>query len=524
MLLLLLALVLRIADINFPVFTDDEARIAYRGFVIATEGKDEFGRGYPLIFNGSLDYQLPVTSYLTAFGIFVFGKSDVGARIPFILVGTALIFVVYKIGLIILGNKKGAVYSALLIAFSPPLIFLSRTPNEIIILAFLFPLLFYLLVKKKLNPVTFFLTGVLLLTSKFAWFILPPFVFITLFFYREDLQLIEKIKVSAITLLLSIAAAALFLQVPQSGRSLMENNFTLLTDITIQNGVNRLRGQGIESGWPAVFGKIFYNKLTIFPVGFLHWLSNISPNVYFGQIDLSGKFSFLGIGAWAKFLIFPAFFGLYLLAKEHQKQLKLMLLYALILTSPAFFIYPDFSPMLVVLTLPFTTFIIAAGLLRMKFNWAAAVIIFMVVEVMANLLFKTPDIKNTNTLRPWWVKQIVTDVQAQSEDTTVVLSDDLVPDISPYIGWYTDLDPKDGYSNVGFPYRVRQRNLGNIILQGYDEEVNLCSTKAERTFFLSPKTLKMMEEKLDIKELEPDYYDGLQKPAVFRLPYKVCLK
>lgn len=522
--LLLVSFTARFADLSYPTFTADEARTAYRGFTIATEGKDEFGRVYPMVFNGSQDYQLPTASYLTALGVSIFGKSDLGARFPFIVIGTAIVFLVYKIGLFLFDNKKGAFYSALLAASSPPLIFLSRVPNEIIILTFLFSLLFYLLVKEKLNPVTFLLSGVLLFTSKYAWFILPPFVFLTLFFCREGLHLREKIKISVFILLISVAAAGLFLQIPQSGRSLTENNFTLLSDITIKNGVNRLRGQGIESGWPAITGKIFFNKLTMFPVGFLHWFSNISPNVYFGQLDLSGKFSFLGLGAWAKFLIFPAAYGLYILIKGQQKKLKLILLYIPILTFPALFVYPNFSPELVILTLPFTSFVIAFGLLQMRKKWVAFILFFTIAEVMINLIYKAPDIKNTNNLRPSWIKQIVTDVQTQSKSNQVILSDDLVSDTAPYIGWYSDFIPSQGYLNVGFPYRVRQSLMGNIVLQGYSEEIDLCGTREKRSFFLSLKTLKMMGERIDIKSLKPDYLDGLQNPAVYHLHYEVCLE
>ena len=53
---------IRLINISLPFFTADEARIAYRGYVLASLGKDELGRSYPLIFNSKNDYQLPVTS------------------------------------------------------------------------------------------------------------------------------------------------------------------------------------------------------------------------------------------------------------------------------------------------------------------------------------------------------------------------------------------------------------------------------------------------------------------------------
>ncbi|KKS65029.1 hypothetical protein A3A14_00890 [Candidatus Daviesbacteria bacterium RIFCSPLOWO2_01_FULL_43_38] len=524
-LLILVAIMLRSLDISYPAFTPDEARITYRGFTLATTGEDELGRRFPLIFNGAEDYQFPLVSYITSLGVLIFGKSDLGVRIPFVLIGVVLIFLTYKNALFLTGDKKFGYLASLLVAFSPPLIFLSKIPNETIVLTTLITFLFYLLTREKMN---LFLVGLIVivafLTSKFALFLIVPVVFVTLFFYGKSLNLKDRIKVFLLTLIFSLVVTTIFLQIPQSGRSLMENNFTLFTDITIQNGVNRLRGQGIESGWPEISGRIFFNKLSIIPVGFLHWFSNISPSIYFGQIDPSGKLSILGMGAWAKILVVPFLYGLFILIRKEQKRIFPILLYIPLLTFPSFFIFPTLTPSLVVLTLPFMVFIVALGLSKIKKGWMVLFITLMVLEILTNLIYKSTDIKNTNNIRPVWVKEIAVDVYNESKKNEVLLSDDLVSDMAPYIGWYSDYIPSSDSVASGFPYRFTERNPGNIILQGYDEEINLCGTREKRTFFLSPKTLKMMSERIDIKILKPDYLDGLQKPAVYRLPYEVCLE
>ncbi len=525
LILIVAALLLRSFDISYPVFTPDEARIAYRGFTLASTGEDELGRRFPLIFNGAEDFQFPLVSYITSLGVLVFGKSDLGARLPFVLIGVVLVFLTYKNALFLTGDKKFGYLASLLVAFSPPLVFLSKVPNETIILTTLISLLFFSLTREKINLFLVGLTAVAaLLTSKFALFLIAPVVLVTLLFYGESVKFKDRIKVFLLTLIFSLVVITVFLQIPQSSRSLMENNFTLFNDITIQNGVNRLRGQGIESGWPEISGKIFFNKLSIIPVGFLHWLSNISPNVYFGQIDPSGKFSILGMGAWAKILIIPFLYGLFILIRRGQEKILPVLLYIPLLTIPSFLIYPLLSPQLVVLTLPFMVFVIALGLSKIKKGWMMLFMTLMILEVLVNFVYKSTDIKNTNNIRPAWVEEIVVDVFNESKTHEVLLSDDLVSDIFPYIGWYSDYMPSSESAANDFPYRFTERNPENIILQGYDEEINLCGTRKERTFFLSRKTVKLMSEKVNIKNLKADYFDNLGGPVVYYLPYEVCLK
>ena len=150
-LLILVAIMLRSLDISYPAFTPDEARITYRGFTLATTGEDELGRRFPLIFNGAEDYQFPLVSYITSLGVLIFGKSDLGVRIPFVLIGVVLIFLTYKNALFLTGDKKFGYLASLLVAFSPPLIFLSKIPNETIVLTTLITFLFYLLTREKMN-------------------------------------------------------------------------------------------------------------------------------------------------------------------------------------------------------------------------------------------------------------------------------------------------------------------------------------------------------------------------------------
>ena len=277
----LLALFLRVLDFSFPAFTAEEASIAFRGYTLS-KGVDELGRSFPYLFNSQIDYRLPLTSYISALGAVFFGKSEMAARIPFIIIGFVLVLLTYKVSTQLSKEKSFHIFSTFIVAISPVLIFVSKVPNEPIVATTLLLWLFYLLNKNKLNSILIFLIIILLiLTSKSSWFIVTPFVIYTVFIYRNTLNLRDKLKLSLISLTFASLAFVLFLQVPQGARSLSENNFSLFSDITIKNGINRIRGQGRESGWPPILGKILVNKSHFFAAGSLHWLSNIQPAVFF---------------------------------------------------------------------------------------------------------------------------------------------------------------------------------------------------------------------------------------------------
>lgn len=521
-LIIVFAFIMRVYNFSFPFFTVDEARVAFRGYTLATLGRDELGRSFPILFNSLSDYQLPVVSYLTAGGIFLFGKNDFGARSPFIILGVALVYLVYQISRLFNNQPRVWLLAAVMTAFSPALIFLSKIPNEFIVLGFLLTLLFYLLVKPTTHLVAVFPVSIIaILTSKFAWFILGPFVLITLIFY-SNISKKRKWFIIACSFFISILAFGIFSTVPQAKRSLAENNFSLFSDITIQNGINQLRGQGIEMGWPNFLEKILFNKSVFLSVGFLHWFSNLQPALYFGQFDAKGTLGFSVSGTWAKSLIIPFFLGLVFLIRESNKRQKLLILYPLILTFPAMFIYPHYSLGLLILTLPFMALIISLGFTKISRTVTLLILGLMVVEVGINLLYLVPDIKNTNNLRPSWIKPIVEDIYQKSQKTKIAASDNIVEDIIPFIKWQTAFDPENGFEAVPSPYKFRQSKLKNIILHGFDDNRNLCEKKDRMDLFLSSRDLKLIEEQADLTKMK-FYHDNLDQNAAYFLSSKLCL-
>jgi len=482
--LLILALVLRIFNFSFPSLTADEARIAFRGYTLSRNGADELGRKFPFVFNSLADYQLPLTSYISAAGALFFGKSDLGARIPFVILGLVLVVLTYKVAVLLSVERSFPLFSSLAVATSPILIFLSKIPNESIVLTTLLLWLFYLLIQKKVNKLLISLAVILLLlTSKFSWFIVSPFIGFSVFIFRDNLKFKNRLHISLIGLILSILIFTLFLQIPQSKRSLLENNLTLFSDMTITNGINKIRGQSIESGLPRPLGQVLANKSHFVFVGLLNWLSNLQPAIFFSQFDKNGNLGFINMGAFPKVTIIPAILGIVFLIRTGRSKI---LLYLLLITFPSFFIYPGFSPGVVIPALPFIAFLIAFGFVNLKKIYMKLIIGIMVFELFMNFTFLTAQVKLTTDLRPQWVKSVAERIYQLSRNNKLLIADDIVVDPTSFIFWYSDLNEKDAYLDVPYPYKFRQTELGNVKIIGASNVIRNCGA-GENIKFISGK-------------------------------------
>ena len=524
-LILAVAFFLRIYNIGFPPLSADEARITFRGYTLANVGKDELGRTLPILFNSLTDYQLPAVSYLTSLGVIFFGKSDLGVRIPFILIGVGLIFLIYKIAQILSPKREFWILSALVVAFSPGLIFLSKIPNESILLTFMITLLFYLLTIAKVNLVSVLAVIILsLLTSKLAWFLIPPFVFLTLMFFQVNLSGKFKINLSILCLLFSLAALGLFLQVPQSQRSLSENNFPIFSDITIKNGIDKLRGQGIEAGWSPSLARLLFNKSHYLTVGFFHWMAHLQPAFYFGQFDAKGEHGFMSMGAWSKITLIPFFLGLVYLVNKGTTKEGLLILYFLVLTFPLLFIYPKYNQSILAITLPFMSIVVVFGLMNINQALMRVVIGLIIFEVIINLLYLKPETKNAQGIRPDWIRPIVADGYVLSQKDRVAFSDNIISDIVPFLEWYTQIDPKDSFFDIPSPYKFRQTQISDSLkVIGSDNNFYNCGLDKPTYIFASKRDLEKIQkaEKVSVNKV---YKDSLGSEVAYLLPSVICVK
>lgn len=530
LILIISAFLIRLLPLDFPMLSIEEARIAYRGHILSATGNDELGRRFPLIFNSLDDYKLPVVSYLTMAGVSVFGKTDLGARIPFILIGTLLVLLSFKVAQVFNPNLYFRLITAFIVATSPALIFLSKVPNEAIVLVFIFTLLFYLFISNQRSWLIILTMIGAILTSKLSWFILLPFfLFIIWFTGRKITSKKNLVLILSVTLIV-VSSVLLFLSIPQSKRSLLENNFPLFSDVTIKNGIDQLRGQGMQSGWPSFVDRILFNKSHFLIVGFMHWFSHFNPAIYFGQFDPSRNVGFSSLGGWVKFLLIPFVLGLIAIFKKSDRKLKLILVLFFILTYPTLFIYPNFSVEAITLILPFMAIIIAFGFVRiLEFNKKIALFgVFLILfELSLNIYNASPEYKFTNSTRPSWIKAPILDITKLSKDNKTAISDDIVSDITPFVYWYSSFNLVNNETNIDFPYKFRQSRLGDIVIIGSDDTFYKCGLDRSTYILASKRDLAKVRRWLNLsydKAVERKYNDNLGNDIAYLLNPNICVK
>ncbi len=124
-LVLLIALVIRVALLVVPNgLAVDEAALAYNGFAIWTQRRDEWLNFLPVSFRSFGDYKAPLAIYVVGAFVRYLGSEVWAVRLPFLLIGLGSIWLMMKLVDLWLVKKKpnhliyGA-FAGLLLAVSP---------------------------------------------------------------------------------------------------------------------------------------------------------------------------------------------------------------------------------------------------------------------------------------------------------------------------------------------------------------------------------------------------------------------
>jgi 4-amino-4-deoxy-L-arabinose transferase-like glycosyltransferase len=129
--ILILASFLRLWNLGLiPTgITNDESYIIYNAYSLMKTGKDITGTRFPLAIQ--LDNSIsPVSMYIVAPFVGIFGLSAFAGRLPFAIAGILTVFLLYKIVLILFKNNTLALVSAFVLAVSPWHIHMSRIAYE----------------------------------------------------------------------------------------------------------------------------------------------------------------------------------------------------------------------------------------------------------------------------------------------------------------------------------------------------------------------------------------------------------
>lgn len=359
----------------------------------------------------------------------------------------------------------------------------------------------------------------MLLTSKALWFVLLPVLLLTLFLNKK-IKKREKILFFAVGLIPTVIIIYLYLNIQQGMRSLVENSFPIISDVTIKNGIEKLRSQE-ASGWPTLLDRIIFNKAYFIVTGIFHWFSELSLSRLFTELDSTGNFGFLKLGSFSKLVIIPFFVGLTFLIKG-RKRFKFLSLYILLVTFPLVFLYPVKNTGFILFALPFVALISALGL--KIFNQKIAVIFFIILiaEFLVNLWFIQASIKNSNQYRQGWIKGAIQEADAYASNYSIAFSDNLTGDIIPFIEWYTHFRPEDGYEDIKLPYKFHQTRVSKFRLIVSESTFYECGFDRPPYIFASERDLKKIQE--EIKVLPQKLYKNyLREVMVYLLPPKVCI-
>jgi len=166
----------------------DEIDVGYQAWSLITTGRDYMGHLLPTYIQSLSEWRAPLLMYITAPFVGIFGPTDLAVRLPVALLGSASIYLIYLLGVVIFKNKHTALLSALLLALTPWHIHFSRAAFEVVPLIFLILLGTYLFLKEKyfVSLIPFILT---FYTYSTAMVFTPLFVISLLFIFKPRLNL-----------------------------------------------------------------------------------------------------------------------------------------------------------------------------------------------------------------------------------------------------------------------------------------------------------------------------------------------
>jgi 4-amino-4-deoxy-L-arabinose transferase-like glycosyltransferase len=184
-LILLLAASLRLYHLssNPPGLFCDEASVGLDAYSILHTAHDSHGAFLPLFFESLGDYRGGVAVYSAVPFVAVLGMSELAVRLPSVVYGLLLVWVLYKFGRR-LGGRRLGLLTALVAATMPWLIHYNRIGFEFSAYAFFFTLTAYLFYRGRLTW-AFACAGICLYTYQPARLLIPLLVVSALVIYRK---------------------------------------------------------------------------------------------------------------------------------------------------------------------------------------------------------------------------------------------------------------------------------------------------------------------------------------------------
>lgn len=270
-LLLIVAFVFFRTQINFP-FTVDETKESYTAYSLIKTGRDTNGMFFPLLFRSDNNYLSSLGVYFRLPSILTFGLTDLGIRLPGLILGVLTLGIFYLVVKGLLKEKSKAFLSVFLLALSP--FFIAANIFELgQTSALFFSLLsfYFLVIKNRVNP--FLLTAILAILSSFS--ALPVIVTLVVFNFlypSKDKRELLKIAITFLIFAGFIFSQNQFIEFIKRStifQNILPDSYTYLIDRRLSFGSNY--------GSPLItadfnFNRIAHNKPFYATKSFFEWI------------------------------------------------------------------------------------------------------------------------------------------------------------------------------------------------------------------------------------------------------------
>ncbi|MEN9327226.1 MAG: hypothetical protein RI947_34 [Candidatus Parcubacteria bacterium] len=254
-------LIIRLPFLDQIFLLHDERDITFSGYAIAHTARDLNGVWMPLSFNNiNPDNPLFAIYFSALWWIFVPVRSVLLARLPFVLLTTALPLLVYILIKQITGDRKVSLLTAILCCFSPWVFHVTRIAMDIpvAIMTLLIGIIAYFSKKRWITYIMFFIT----FYTYQGFRTLIPFllIYMELFFFIKEKNIFTFIKRNAFNILFLIVT---FLSILIIDKGVTAKRFDQVVFLNNEKFAPEVIFKRNTSIAPEIYRKIFHNKLTV---------------------------------------------------------------------------------------------------------------------------------------------------------------------------------------------------------------------------------------------------------------------
>src|SRR3989338_10435886 len=240
--LIFIALVARFVLLDYvpPHLSNDEIGSAYAAYSISKTLKDGTGEYLPILWRSHGGYGAPLAVYIPLINISLLGNDDFAVSLPSAILGSLTVVLVGLLVMELTKNRKLAIVTSFLLAFSPWHFSASRwalESNYALFFVVLGIYLFFLGLRYSKDWLTLlsFISFALSIYSYYTEWVLTPMIILALLVFNREAVFKKKIYLGAL-LLFSILITPIFLDFISNLSSSRANSEFITKDI----GVGRL--------------------------------------------------------------------------------------------------------------------------------------------------------------------------------------------------------------------------------------------------------------------------------------------